>query len=59
MEESESAEVCQLLCQIKKGCMTFTYKLSTKECWLKTTDSGRRVAAGSISGKKYCNGDGV
>ena len=55
----ESAVDCQLLCQTTEGCMVFTYIPSKKECWLKSSPSGRTFRADSVSGNKYCTGEGV
>ena len=55
----ESAEECQKLCQETEGCSVFTYKTRIKECWLKSTDTGRSYSAGDISGKKFCDSEGM
>ena len=49
-----SSNECQQLCRLTKRCAFFTYKLSSRLCWLKTTDSGRRSQKGAISGPKVC-----
>ena len=49
-----SSNECQELCRLTEHCVFFTYKLSSSECWLKTTDSGRRSQTGAISGSKVC-----
>ena len=36
----------------------FTYRPISKQCWLKTTDEGRRFEGGSISGRKHCPSKG-
>ena len=50
----DSAVSCQLLCQTRPACRFFTFIQDTGECWLKTSDWGRRQKENVISGKKYC-----
>ena len=50
----DSVQACQELCQMEKNCEYFTYGISMKACWLKTSDSGRKRWPVTISGKKYC-----
>ena len=53
----DSALSCQKLCQARPACRFFTYAkdiLGIGNCWLKTTDLGRRYHKNHISGKKYC-----
>ena len=52
----DSAKECQQLCQQTQGCLFFTYRHASKECWLKSEDSGRSTQNGAISGKNYCEG---
>ena len=54
--KQNSATDCQLFCQNKEGCDFFTFNTVSKECWLKTSDVGRRVAYHHISGTKFCVG---
>ena len=55
----ESAQECQRLCQETEECLVFTYKTGNKECWLKSTDSGRSYRVGDISGKNFCDREGM
>ena len=38
--------------------MFFTYRPYDMECWLKTSDSGKRSDTGSVSGNKFCDMQG-
>ena len=49
-----SAEDCAKECRRNIRCKFFTYHKIRKDCWLKTSDSGREPARGYISGKKNC-----
>ena len=53
----DSASQCQSLCQSRKDCNFFTFKKGSKECWLKTSDFGRKFESGSISGPKFCGNE--
>lgn len=55
----ESAKDCQSLCQNTKSCEYFTYFVVMKQCWLKTQVLKRVVVTGPISGKKFCNDNGI
>ena len=48
-----SPEDCQLQCEKRTECRFWT--LSQNICWLKSSDEGRRVQNGKISGHKLCN----
>ena len=50
----DSLEQCRDLCKSRKRCNFFSYKKQSKECWLKTSDSGKRLASGTISGTTFC-----
>lgn len=55
----DSVEGCHLLCKRRAECMFFTYLPTQKQCFLKTSDSGRTNKAHLISGKKYCGNDDI
>ena len=45
---------CQLYCETEGPCLFWSFKNSNGNCWLKTSDAGRRSHAGTISGAKKC-----
>lgn len=52
--QRHSAEECQQLCQEVQECNFFTYTAISKNCWLKTSSSGRRKHTQTTSGPKTC-----
>lgn len=48
----QSPEDCQIQCEKRLDCMFWT--ISQNICWLKSSDEGRRVQKGKISGPKSC-----
>ena len=48
----QSPDDCQIQCEKRLDCMFWT--LSQNICWLKSSDEGRRVQNGKISGPKSC-----
>ena len=57
--EEESAKDCQNLCQNTGRCEYFTYYSTMKQCWLKAQVLKRLVITGAISGKKFCDDNGM
>ena len=55
---TNSAEDCQLLCQITNPCRFFSFDVENKRCWLKRTNGGKVKSQNFISGLKYCNQTG-
>ena len=57
----DSVFECQRLCQTTQGCMAFTYQMSEKYCYLKMSESGKRIrrGLGLVSGRKYCDPEGT
>merc|ERR1712142_944893 len=50
-----SAHACACACQQHHECNVFTWAANIKQCYLKTSDKGRRAAASHLySGSKYC-----
>merc|ERR1712142_654160 len=50
-----SAHACACACQQHHECKVFTWAANIKQCYLKTSDKGRRAAASHLySGSKYC-----
>ena len=48
-------EFCQKLCFLRADCTHFTYKRSTRECWLKHRSTMKTTKTkGLISGTKGC-----
>ena len=52
--QKASTPDCQRLCQSNPKCKYFTFITNNKKCWLKSSNTGWRKTAGSISGQKYC-----
>ena len=54
----ETVQECQFHCKGNGGCKFFTYDISAKNCYLKTSDAGRKrtTAQQHISGPKACPG---
>lgn len=52
-----SAQVCQELCALEPKCAFFSYKTSTKDCYLKSSAApvGRTADADVISGPRACS----
>ena len=48
----QSPEDCQFQCEKRLECRFWT--ISQNICWLKSSDAGRRVENGKISGPKFC-----
>ena len=46
---------CQMNCQYRLICKFWTFVISTKDCWLKTSKSGRNQNEDTISGPKFCS----
>ena len=46
---------CQKRCLYHSKCKFWTFVISTKYCWLKTSKSGRTENEDTISGAKFCN----
>ena len=49
-----SASACACACRKHTGCSVFTWKDSTKVCYLKTSDKGRQRSNGAYSGTLHC-----
>ena len=58
IEMKDSAKECQQFCQERNNCAAFTWK-SNKSCWLKISIGERNVLNGAISGRKYCEKEGL
>ena len=56
--KTNSAAECQIMCQSIPECNFFTWKQNSKNCFLKTSDSGITAGGGSISGPKTCYPEG-
>ncbi|OEH76523.1 PAN domain-containing protein [Cyclospora cayetanensis] len=56
-QEVASAAACQALCVAEPKCAFFSYKISSKDCYLKTAAApmGRAVDANVISGPRDCS----
>ena len=54
IEGIASAELCRDECLEKASCKFFTYIKRHNECWVKTSDAGRKIAEGAVSGKVNC-----
>ena len=50
----ESQQACAEHCVATEGGRYWTYNKNSKECWLKTSDSDRRLLAHVISGSRAC-----
>ena len=53
-EQIASAEACRDECLDEENCTFFTYVKDNSECWLKTSDAGRRATPDHVSGKINC-----
>ena len=53
-ENVESSSQCNELCKLASLCYFWGYDIQYKECWLKSSNSGRRHFPGRISGPKDC-----
>ena len=49
-----SDDLCQIECHHNINCQYFTYKVASKECLLRSSDTGRMIEIGSTSGRRYC-----
>jgi len=45
---------CALLCHEDSRCKFWTFRVTSKHCWLKTSSYGRGPNTGVISGSKHC-----
>jgi PAN domain len=53
---SNSARSCQLECQKEAACNFFSFGVSMKNCWLKTSGAIRNINSDRISGPKHILG---
>lgn len=58
-QDVASAQACQELCMLEPKCAFFSYKASTKNCYLKSSSApvGRTVDADVTSGPRTCSED--
>ena len=50
----DSYQECQELCKLTEGCNFFTWQSKNENCFLKSSDAGRKTDVGSVSGTKNC-----
>ena len=51
---TSSPEQCQIQCQSISHCRAWTFNGDDKNCFLKTSNSGKRAYPFATSGPKYC-----
>ena len=60
IEKISSAEDCQIECTIRVGCFFWTWNTGESSrfpntCWLKSSDTGRKIGVEKISGPRSCS----
>ena len=53
----ETWRECSEHCVNHTGCEYWTHKEFDKDCFLKSSDSGRKSESHAVSGRKECKGD--